>query len=480
MVTRKRKAVDNTSTPQPPQKKLNFTAHSSSQQAVSQQQLDSLVMKYVVTSLSSLSTVEKQSFVDLVKALAPNMTVMTRKTMAVRMKQAHTEMAEKLMKELQDIKYVCTTADIWSTNRKSYLGMTVHWISDGNARQSRALALRRIKGSHTFDCIAGMICSVHEQFDLDVSKVVSTVTDNASNFKKAFECYTSCEDSDVDYDDDESEEHDVMYTDVNNIITTGETENSNLSIAQLPRHVRCACHSLNLVATTDIEPSKVGNQQYSRMYHVTMGKCQALWNLVSRSSKASDAVSQICSGTSVLIPCATRWNSMYDAVRRLVEFGDKLAQMLDELQLPKLNRSEVEFLKEYCKAMEPLASTLDQLQGDQNSYFGMLLPKLIQLRSRLNRMVCDGLQFCGPLISAQLTGISTRFKALLALDLHNMTDPTVKEAVLAAISHPQYKLKWIPPDRRDEFNQYFVDSVVRYIRDHYFCLHWLVTSTVAM
>ena len=171
---------------------------------------------------------------------------------------------------------------------------------------------------------------------------------------------------------------------------------------------------------------------------------------------------------------------MYDAVRRLVEFGDKLAQMLDELQLPKLNRSEVEFLKEYCKAMEPLASTLDQLQGDQNSYFGMLLPKLIQLRSRLNRMVCDGLQFCGPLISAQLTGISTRFKALLALDLHNMTDPTVKEAVLAAISHPLYKLKWIPPDRRDEFNQYFVDSVVRYIRDHYFCLHWLVTSTVAM
>ena len=72
------------------------------------------------------------------------------------------------------------------------------------------------------------------------------------------------------------------------------------------------------------------------------------------------------------------------------------------------------------------------------------------------------------------------FKALLALDLHNMTDPTVKEAVLAAISHPLYKLKWIPPDRRDEFNQYFVDSVVRYIRDHYFCLHWLVTSTVAM
>lgn len=60
------------------------------------------------------------------------------------------------------------------------------------------------------------------------------------------------------------------------------------------------------------------------MYHVTMGKCQALWNLVNRSPKASDTVSQISEGVAVLTPCPTRWNSMYDAVRRLVAFGDKL------------------------------------------------------------------------------------------------------------------------------------------------------------
>jgi len=50
--------------------------------------------------------------------------------------------------------------------------MTVHWITDENASQSRALALRRIKGSHTFDCVAGLICAIHEQIDLDVVKVV--------------------------------------------------------------------------------------------------------------------------------------------------------------------------------------------------------------------------------------------------------------------------------------------------------------------
>lgn len=161
-------------------------------------------------------------------------------------------MLGKLMNDLQEMKYVCTTADIWSANRRSYMGITVHWISDGNVRQSRALALRRLKGtgSHTFDCVAGTICSIHEQFDLDVAKVVGTVTNNASNFKKAFESYMSCQDSDDEEDDEDGDEN-VTLLDVSEILL--ETiDDSTGSITQLPRHIRCVCHSLNLIATTDL------------------------------------------------------------------------------------------------------------------------------------------------------------------------------------------------------------------------------------
>jgi len=69
------------------------------------------------------------------------------------------------------------------------------------------------------------------------------------------------------------------------------------------------------------------------MYHVTMVKCQGLWNLVNRSSEASDALLQICASMTVLSPYPTRRKSMYDAVHRLLEFGHKLAQMFDALQL---------------------------------------------------------------------------------------------------------------------------------------------------
>ena len=33
-----------------------------------------------------------------------------------------------------------------------------------------------------------------------------------------------------------------------------------------------------------------------------------------------------------------------------------------------------------------------------------------------------------------------------------------KDAILAAVSHPTYKLKWVPPDNRSEVSQAFVEA----------------------
>ena len=42
-----------------------------------------------------------------------------------------------------------------------------------------------------------------------------------------------------------------------------------------------------------------------------------------------------------------------------------------------------------------------------------------------------------------------------------MSDIIVKEAVLSAVVHPQYKLKWLVPDKRDNVTQLFLNSVIR-------------------
>jgi len=49
----------------------------------------------------------------------------------------------------------------------------------------------------------------------------------------------------------------------------------------------------------------------------------------------------------------------------------------------RLKPVELDFLKEYHNVMQPVAATLDSLQGDLNCFFGMLLPTLVQLRNKL-------------------------------------------------------------------------------------------------
>ena len=70
--------------------------------------------------------------------------------------------------------------------------MTAHFIemplneSSSVSQASVSLACRRFYGSHTYDTIAAMISQIHCQYDLNIEKISATVTDNASNFGKAF------------------------------------------------------------------------------------------------------------------------------------------------------------------------------------------------------------------------------------------------------------------------------------------------------
>lgn len=53
-------------------------------------------------------------------------------------------------------------------------------------RESGALACKSFPGKHSYDNVAIMIQGVHTYYDLDVQKFVATITDNGSNFVKAF------------------------------------------------------------------------------------------------------------------------------------------------------------------------------------------------------------------------------------------------------------------------------------------------------
>jgi len=56
---------------------------------------------------------------------------------------------------------------------------------------------------------------------------------------------------------------------------------------------------------------------------------------------------------------------MFYAVKKFLSNKEKLLCGFDELKINKLKSVEWKFLEEYCLVMEPLALSLDKLQGEK-------------------------------------------------------------------------------------------------------------------
>jgi hypothetical protein len=311
-------------------------------------------------------------------------------------------------------------------------------------------------------------------YKLDVVKLTHTVTDGASNFSKAFNEYSrhnvDNEGNEESNDDEMSDTEPIEFHDLQQILNDAnlndtqqeqdERSDDDLPI-ELPEQLKCTSHTLNLIASSDANTA-LTTPAYGRVYHPVMAKCQGIWNAVHRSTKASDCVAEICgSEKKFVIPCATRWNSKYDAICRILELSNKLADICEALRLPKFKALEMEFLREFIKVLAPLSTTLDILQGETDCFFGMILPKLVLLRNRLHQLKESNLKYVGPLASALLDGIAKRYSAMMELDLSHTN---VKSAIVASVSNPKYKLLWVPPDKRETVVALFKECVLQCAR----------------
>lgn len=116
---------------------------------------DKLLVNFLVETMSPISIVENKSFKALIEGaqqLSVPPKIMCRQTCNKKIAEQYTEYIEKDTKEqLRTVDFICTTADIWSSSKRSYLGVTAHWIDcDKFNRKSVTLACRRFKGTHSY------------------------------------------------------------------------------------------------------------------------------------------------------------------------------------------------------------------------------------------------------------------------------------------------------------------------------------------
>lgn len=197
---------------------------------------------------------------------------------------------------------------------------------------------------------------------------------------------------------------------------------------------------MNLVATTDFKKI-VEVSTFKRVHHNAFLKCTQIWN-GSRRPKGSESINEVI-GKQLNYPVCTRWNSLYDCTKELLGYEQDLNRLLDATKTPNhglspFTTAETSYLKEYVILMNPLSKGLDYLQGEKNCFYGRLLPALFTIKSRFIEL---GKQLTFSYITGALPLVIRAFEK--RFPSHLSLDDSSHLAVVAAVSHPQFKLRWV-------------------------------------
>ncbi|CAD6220035.1 GSCOCG00011541001-RA-CDS, partial [Cotesia congregata] len=321
--------------------------------------------------------------------------------------------------------------------------------------KSYAIACRRFPGIHSYDRVAKMIEEIHQSFEINQDKVVATITDNGSNFVKAFKCCGINVDEFFPRDLESEEE---IVSEENEWAEKQPLEKDEVDELErtLPVHIRCASHTLNLVAITDAMVSIKSSKSLEMSYNKMIERCTSLRKPLSAPKKWEN-VKEIL-GKSPKRPVPTRWNSLYDALIQLFGLKEKILSNVQTLVNKFFYQCVLlcfkRFMEEYCRCLQPIAQAIDVLQGDQTASYGHLLPTLIITRKKL--LACKDLRFhyCQKLISGLVGAVEKRFKNIF--DVVNEG----KTAAVAAASHPMFKLRWL-----SHLSKEAQDNVMKAIQD---------------
>jgi hypothetical protein len=317
---------------------------------------------------------------------------------------------------------------------------------------SSALVCRRFKGSHTGAEIGKMLAAVFKEFNIQW-RVQNVITDNASNFAKAFSLFQKAVHDDADAAAIQADEESDTFTtltvmnvaeELKNMVHECDEVHEMEDVIELPPHKRCGNHSLNLVASVDALQARV-DKVYQRSYDRAMGKVQASWNAVSRSPKHNDAVEEIAT-KSFVQPTSTRWCAEYYAVERIVDTGfEKIVNCQTAFGLSKMT-GDMRFLNSFLAVMKPIVTAMKVLEGEADCYLSHVIPKIMGVARKL-RSNSDIAR--KPLTSALLNGLQSRFGEIKDNFEYRM----------ASILHPKFKLAFLPSDERTTYKELLLSYV---------------------
>ena len=125
-------------------------------------------------------------------------------------------------------------------------------------------------------------------------------------------------------------------------------------------------------------------------------------------------------------------------------------ELCSSIELHGFSEKELCFL--YIIALKPLSTGLDILQGEDYCYYGTLFPTL--------ETICKKTKASLPKLSAMTTGLVYAIESAIKERFANILDS--KDAIIAAVTFPKFKLKWIElQEKKDAYKKMVIDELRR-------------------
>ena len=149
-------------------------------------------------------------------------------------------------------------------------------------------------------------------------------------------------------------ENDVTFVDLHDLMNQDPRDNDLTQVEyDLPPHQRCAPHTLNLVASKDVDKHLSTSSLSRNVYRSAFAKCVALWNKANRSTLAAEKVEEKLK-KKLLVP-SPRWNSYFDAICKVIEnLLSDINEVCCSIELRGFSEKDLCFLQEYVTALKPL------------------------------------------------------------------------------------------------------------------------------
>ena len=298
--------------------------------------LTNSICYFIAKDMQPYDTINDVGFRHMITTFQPRYMPPDRKTLATQYipRMFDTE-TTRIQQQLSQAEYFAITTDLWTSRSKhAYIGITIHYLTNQFILRNHLLATKEFSDSHTAENLAEILQRLLSEWKLSRDAVSAVTTDNGSNIVLAID---------------------------------------------MAGWVRLSCFSHTL---------QLSVERAMAMPEITkiLARCRRLVSHFNHSSKSSYLLKEKQQNLNhkqhnLVQDVATRWNSAYYMVRRVLEQQQPLCATLLELKKGDLMPSDSEFsiMEKYVVVMKPLVEITEVIGAEQWVTISALRPLLHKL-----------------------------------------------------------------------------------------------------